>query len=161
MFDLFKMVYSLTHNVVVASIAHNQEVKLNPQRGAKFELWTHGQCSNLFLSTMEQVTCMVKPQALGFTKSKDLLRFIGLAHQGKDIGFRFIIEYTVSTLTKWIINFFKNLFHFWNYWIFHDLLWYCHISSENIQSVAYDNYDDFQHVNFRFSQKIISLFWGL
>jgi hypothetical protein len=38
MFDLFKMVYSLTHNVVVASIAHNQEVKLNPQRGAKFEL---------------------------------------------------------------------------------------------------------------------------
>jgi len=28
--------------------------------------------------------------------------------------------------------------------------------------VAYDNnYDDFQHVNFIFSQKFISLFWGL
>jgi hypothetical protein len=38
----------------------------------------------------------------------------------------------------------------------------CHMSSEIIQSVAYDNYDDFfQHLNFIFSQKIISLFWGL
>jgi len=27
--------------------------------------------------------------------------------------------------------------------------------------VAYDNYDDFQHVNFIFSQTFISLFWGL
>jgi hypothetical protein len=46
--------------------------------------------------------------------------------------------------------------------IFHDLLWYCHMSSEIIQSVAYDNnYDDFQRVNFIFSQKFISLFWGL
>jgi hypothetical protein len=45
---------------------------------------------------MEQVTCVVKPQALGFTKSKDLLRFFGLAYQGKDIGFRFIIEYTLA-----------------------------------------------------------------
>jgi hypothetical protein len=35
------------------------------------------------------------------------------------------------------------------------------MSSEIIQNVAYDNYDDFQHVNFIFSQKIISLFWGL
>jgi hypothetical protein len=33
------------------------------------------------------------------------------------------------------------------------------MSSENIQGiVAYDNYDDFQHVNFIFSQKFISLF---
>jgi hypothetical protein len=34
------------------------------------------------------------------------------------------------------------------------------MSSEIIQSVAYDNYDDFQHVNFIFSQISISLFWG-
>jgi hypothetical protein len=33
------------------------------------------------------------------------------------------------------------------------------MSSESIQSVAYD-YDDFQHVNFIFSQIFISLFWG-
>jgi hypothetical protein len=35
------------------------------------------------------------------------------------------------------------------------------MSSEIIQSVACDNYDDFQHVNFIFSQNVISLFWGL
>jgi hypothetical protein len=35
------------------------------------------------------------------------------------------------------------------------------MSSEIIQSVAYDNYDDFQHVNFIFSQNFISLFLGL
>jgi hypothetical protein len=35
------------------------------------------------------------------------------------------------------------------------------MSSEIIQSVAYDNYDDFQHVNFIFSQIFISLFWEL
>jgi hypothetical protein len=35
------------------------------------------------------------------------------------------------------------------------------MSSEIIQNVAYDNYDDFQHVNFIFSQNFISLFWGL
>jgi hypothetical protein len=33
--------------------------------------------------------------------------------------------------------------------------------SEIIQNVACDNYDDFQHVNFIFSQIFISLFWGL
>jgi len=33
--------------------------------------------------------------------------------------------------------------------------------SEIIQSVAYDNYDDRQHVNFIFSQIFISLVWGL
>jgi hypothetical protein len=32
------------------------------------------------------------------------------------------------------------------------------MTSEIIQSVAYDNYDDFQHVNFIFSQNFISLF---
>jgi len=32
------------------------------------------------------------------------------------------------------------------------------MSSEIIQNVAYDNYDDFQRVNFIFSQNFISLF---
>jgi hypothetical protein len=31
----------------------------------------------------------------------------------------------------------------WIYWIFHDLLWYDHLRSEIIQSVAYDNSHDF------------------
>jgi len=54
------------------------------------------------------------------------------------------------------------MFEIWNHRIFHDLLWYCHTSSEIIQNVAYyDNYDDFQHVDFIFSQNFISLFWGL
>jgi hypothetical protein len=35
------------------------------------------------------------------------------------------------------------------------------MSSEIIQSLAYDNYDDFQHVNFIFSRNFISLVWGL
>jgi hypothetical protein len=35
------------------------------------------------------------------------------------------------------------------------------MSSEIIQSATYDNYDDFPHVNFLFSQNFISLFWGL
>jgi len=35
------------------------------------------------------------------------------------------------------------------------------MSGEIIQSVAYDNYGDFQHVNFIFSQDFISLFGGL
>jgi len=35
------------------------------------------------------------------------------------------------------------------------------MSSEIIQNVAYDNYDDFQYVNFIFSQIFISLFWVL
>jgi hypothetical protein len=51
----------------------------------------------------------------------------------------------VSTLTKRIIFFSKNFNFkfFWNYWNFHDLLWYCHMNSEIIQSVAYRNYDGF------------------
>jgi hypothetical protein len=32
------------------------------------------------------------------------------------------------------------------------------MTSEIIQNVAYDNYDDFQHVKFIFSQNFISLF---
>jgi hypothetical protein len=35
------------------------------------------------------------------------------------------------------------------------------MSSGIIQSVAYDNYDDFQHINFIVSHKCVSLFWGL
>jgi len=35
------------------------------------------------------------------------------------------------------------------------------MTSEIIQNVANDEYDDFQHVNFIFSQNFISLFWGL
>jgi hypothetical protein len=35
------------------------------------------------------------------------------------------------------------------------------MSCEIIQSVASDNYDDFQHDNFIFSQNFSSLFWGL
>jgi len=33
-------------------------------------------------------------------------------------------------------------------------------SSKIIENVTYDNYDDFQLVNFIFSQKVVSLFWG-
>jgi hypothetical protein len=32
------------------------------------------------------------------------------------------------------------------------------MNSEITQSVGYDDYDDFQHINFIFSQKVISLF---
>jgi hypothetical protein len=35
------------------------------------------------------------------------------------------------------------------------------MSFEIIQSVAYDNYDDFQQINVIFSQNLISLFLGL
>jgi hypothetical protein len=36
------------------------------------------------------------------------------------------------------------------------------MSNEIIQGVAYDNYDDFQHVNFIFFlYRFIPLFWGL
>jgi hypothetical protein len=35
------------------------------------------------------------------------------------------------------------------------------MTNEIIQSVVYDNYDYFQHVNFIFSQNFISLFWEL
>jgi hypothetical protein len=35
------------------------------------------------------------------------------------------------------------------------------MSGEIIHHVVYDNYDDFQHVNFPFSVNFISLFWGL
>jgi hypothetical protein len=34
------------------------------------------------------------------------------------------------------------------------------MNSEIIQNVAYDNYDDFKHDDFIFSQICISLVWG-
>jgi len=59
---------------------------------------------------------------------------------------------SVSTLTKWIINFFQKISSFQNlkFENFHDLLSYCYMTNEIIQSVAYDNYDDFQHTKFIF-----------
>jgi hypothetical protein len=42
--------------------------------------------------------------------------------------------------------------------IYYDI---CDMSSEIIQSATYDNYNDFQHVNFIFSQNFISLFLGI
>jgi hypothetical protein len=44
------------------------------------------------------------------------------------------------------------------YNFFHHLLYYCDMNNEIIYSVAYDNYDDFEHVNFIFSKIFISLF---
>jgi hypothetical protein len=39
-------------------------------------------------------------------------------------------------------------------YIFHHLLEYCDMSSEIIQNVVYDKYDDFQHVNFHIFTKL-------
>jgi hypothetical protein len=54
------------------------------------------------------------------------------------------------------ICFLNSFYKVWNYWIFHDLL-----SSEIIQSIAFDNYDDFQQVNFIFFTKIHSTILGI
>jgi hypothetical protein len=44
-------------------------------------------------------------------------------------------------------------------YIFSSTTKYCNMSTEIIQSVvAYDNYDDFQHINLIFSQFFILLF---
>jgi hypothetical protein len=69
---------------------------------------------------------------------------------------------SVSTLTKQIIIFFKKWIRFLIFKIIYISITYykcCYMNSEIIQNVAY--YDDFQHDNFIFSQKFISLFWGL
>jgi len=39
-----------------------------------------------------------------------------------------------------------------------EIMYIFHMSSEIIHSAVYDNYDDFQDVNFLFSQNFISLF---
>jgi hypothetical protein len=52
---------------------------------------------------------------------------------------------SVSTLTNQIIILFqKIIFLFLNYYHFHDLLLYCHMSSEIIQCVTYIYCNDFQ-----------------
>jgi hypothetical protein len=74
-------------------------------------------------------------------------------------GFYYCTLGSVSTLTKQIIIFFKKWFKKnRHYTFFHHLLYYC---NEIIHNVDYDNFDNFQHVNFIFSQNLISLFWGL
>jgi hypothetical protein len=80
--------------------------------------------------------------------------------------FHYILYYSslgsISTLTKWIIIFFQQM-NFFNLDIIFFSIFYYNIvmSSEFMHSVAYDNYYDFQHVNFVFSQYFDSLFWGL
>ncbi len=65
-------------------------------------------------------------------------------------------DFHIDKMNDYLFQKVNSFLKIWNYWIFHDLL-----SSEIIQSVAFDNYDDFQQVNFIFSQKFIPLFWGL
>jgi hypothetical protein len=40
------------------------------------------------------------------------------------------------------------------YYVFHHLLLYCDMSNEIIQSIAYDSYDDFQHLSTSYFHKI-------
>jgi len=66
-------------------------------------------------------------------------------------------------MDKMNINFFQKLIRFYKFiylfiYLFHDLLWYCHMRSEIIQIIASDNYDGFQQLNFIFSRNFISLF---
>ncbi len=71
---------------------------------------------------------------------------------------------SVSTLTKLIIIYFQNINSFLNFEIIIFFIIYYNIviwELKFIQSVVCDNYYDFQHVNFIFSQIFISLFWGL
>jgi hypothetical protein len=65
------------------------------------------------------------------------------------------------TLIKCIFFSKKNLIFNLKLLLFHYLLWYCHTSSEIMQCLDCNNYDDFQHINFILSQKFVSLFWGL
>jgi hypothetical protein len=60
--------------------------------------------------------------------------------------------------------FFQKMHLFFNFEIIYFSIIYYNILIwvvKLIQSVAYDNYDDFQHFTFMFSQNFISLFWGL
>jgi len=79
------------------------------------------------------------------------------------MGFIYQSLRSVSTLTKPIITFFLKMNSFFNLRIIIIFISYsyCDMSSEIIQSVVYDNYNEFQHVNFIPSQNFISLFWGL
>ncbi len=54
---------------------------------------------------------------------------------------------SVSTSTQRIIIYFQNMNSFFNFEILIIfIIYYNDMSSEIIQSVVYDNYDDFQHV---------------
>jgi len=57
----------------------------------------------------------------------------------------------------------KNEFIFYFEIILFSIIYYNIVIqvSEIIQGVAYNNYDDFQHANFIFSQNFISIFWEL
>ncbi len=69
---------------------------------------------------------------------------------------------SISTLTKWFF-FQKMIFKKIEIIVisityYYLVIW---IIKEIIQNIAYDNYYDFQHVNFKFSQIFIFLFWRL
>jgi hypothetical protein len=68
---------------------------------------------------------------------------------------------SVFTLVKCILFSKKKFIFYLKLLFFHNLLWYCHTSSEIMQCLDCNNNDDFQHINFILSQKIVSLFWGL
>jgi hypothetical protein len=68
---------------------------------------------------------------------------------------------SASTLIKCKFFSKNKSFLIWNYIFFHNVLWYCHTSSEIVQCLDCNNYDYFQHINFILSQKMVSLFWGL
>jgi hypothetical protein len=61
-------------------------------------------------------------------------------------------------------NISKNEFLFWSFFeiIYFSIIYYAIVMwvVKLFRGVAYDNYDDFQHVNLIFSQNFISLFWG-
>jgi len=79
------------------------------------------------------------------------------------MGFIYQSLKSVSTMTKLIITYFRKMNSVFNLKIIiiFIIFSYCDMNSEIIQNVVYDNYNDFQHVNFISSQNFISLFWGL
>jgi hypothetical protein len=80
---------------------------------------------------------------------------------GESFTYRSLVSIFTSTKQTIILKKNQFVYRIWNYRNFHHLLKYLHMNSEIIQNVAYDNYDNFQHVNFLFSRKFISLFWRL
>jgi hypothetical protein len=71
---------------------------------------------------------------------------------------------SVSTLTKWIYVFFQKMNSYFNFKIIIYSIIYYNIAISVMKlfiSVAYDKLWWFQHVNFIFSQNLVSLFWGL
>ncbi len=76
-----------------------------------------------------------------------------------------ILYRTVSTLTKTNNFFFQKINSFIKFEIIEFSIIYYDIGIWVVKLfrvyVAYDSYDDFQHVNFLFSQILVSLFWRL